>query len=296
MFVGPGSAARIVRSGIWWWLAVLGGDNCHSGGVEHPGFVGSAPAATHNLALLCYCWAVFTLLKRWVYIGLDRMSFFKRCAITSFGHGVQTLGYWNLKIFTCLSVLTCNSMEELDLLPCIPILATRLVFTKTLHHAALCAATMDAGANFLTNEGMRATKTERARRKMSWPALLLMTSSPGRIRDKVAPGTNSPQPSLYLIVNKLPSLSLSLSLSHTHSVHSSACAGKAASLHLVMIHCSLVRGRGDGRHWKRQTRDSTVLVGKQEHVPHILYLYLYMYMYMYINTHKHTTRRDTDLL
>jgi hypothetical protein len=52
---------------------------------------------------------------------------------------------------------------------------------------------------------------------MSWPALLLMTSSPGRIRDKVAPGTNSPQPSLYLIVNKLPSLSLSLSLSHTHT-------------------------------------------------------------------------------
>ena len=32
LFVGPGSAARIVRSGILWWLAVLGGDNCHSGG------------------------------------------------------------------------------------------------------------------------------------------------------------------------------------------------------------------------------------------------------------------------
>jgi hypothetical protein len=27
LFVGQGSAARIVRSGIWWWLVVLGGDN-----------------------------------------------------------------------------------------------------------------------------------------------------------------------------------------------------------------------------------------------------------------------------
>ena len=54
LFVGPGSAARIVRSGILWWLAVLGGDNCHSGGpVQHPGFVGSAPAKTQS-ALLYY--------------------------------------------------------------------------------------------------------------------------------------------------------------------------------------------------------------------------------------------------
>jgi len=27
-----GSAARIVRAGILWWLAVQGGDNCHSRG------------------------------------------------------------------------------------------------------------------------------------------------------------------------------------------------------------------------------------------------------------------------
>ena len=41
LFVGQGSAARIVRSGIWWWLVVLRGDNCHSGGpVQHSGFVG----------------------------------------------------------------------------------------------------------------------------------------------------------------------------------------------------------------------------------------------------------------
>jgi hypothetical protein len=50
----PGSAARIVRSGIWWWLAVLGGDNCHSGGpVQHPGFVGLAPGETQSGRRLC---------------------------------------------------------------------------------------------------------------------------------------------------------------------------------------------------------------------------------------------------
>ena len=59
LFVGQGSAARIVRSGIWW-----------------------------NLGLLYYYWAVFTFLKRWVYIDLDRMSFFKRCVITSFENGL----------------------------------------------------------------------------------------------------------------------------------------------------------------------------------------------------------------
>jgi len=32
LFVGQGSAARILRSGIWWWLVVLGGDNRQSGG------------------------------------------------------------------------------------------------------------------------------------------------------------------------------------------------------------------------------------------------------------------------
>jgi len=49
LFVGQGSAARIVRSGIWWRLAVLGGDNCHSGGpVQHAGFVGSAPGETQS--------------------------------------------------------------------------------------------------------------------------------------------------------------------------------------------------------------------------------------------------------
>ena len=49
VFMGPGSAARIVRAGILWWLAVLGGDNCHSGGpVQHPGFV--ARRSRHCLA------------------------------------------------------------------------------------------------------------------------------------------------------------------------------------------------------------------------------------------------------
>ena len=54
LFVGPGSAALTVRSGIWWWLAVQGGDKCHSGGpVQHPGFVGLAPGK-HNLSLIYY--------------------------------------------------------------------------------------------------------------------------------------------------------------------------------------------------------------------------------------------------
>jgi hypothetical protein len=53
LFVGPGSAAGIVRTGIWWWLAVMGGDNCHSGGpVQHPGFVGLAPGETQSVAAL----------------------------------------------------------------------------------------------------------------------------------------------------------------------------------------------------------------------------------------------------
>jgi hypothetical protein len=42
-----------VRAGILWWLAVLGGDNCHSGGpVQHPGFVGLALAETQSGAAL----------------------------------------------------------------------------------------------------------------------------------------------------------------------------------------------------------------------------------------------------
>jgi hypothetical protein len=48
-----GSAARIVRAGILLWLAVLGGDNCQIGGpVQHPRFVGLAPAETQSV---CVC-------------------------------------------------------------------------------------------------------------------------------------------------------------------------------------------------------------------------------------------------
>ena len=48
----------------------------------------------HNLGLLYYYWGVFTFLKRWVYIDLDRMSFFKRYAITSFENGLPTLDWY----------------------------------------------------------------------------------------------------------------------------------------------------------------------------------------------------------
>ena len=82
LFVGQGSAARIVRSGIWWWLVVLRGDNCHSGGPGSTLGLCVCRLGKHNLGLLYYCWTVFTFLKCWVYIDLDRMSFFKRCAIT----------------------------------------------------------------------------------------------------------------------------------------------------------------------------------------------------------------------
>ena len=94
LFVGQGSAARIVRSGIWWWFVVLGGDNCHSGGAGSTLGLSVRRRGKHNLGLLYYCWAVFTFLKRWVYIDLDRMSFFKRYAITSFENGLQTLDWY----------------------------------------------------------------------------------------------------------------------------------------------------------------------------------------------------------
>jgi hypothetical protein len=48
-------------------------------------------AGKHNLGLLYYYWGVFAFLKRWVYIDLDRMSFFKRCAIRRLKTGFQLL-------------------------------------------------------------------------------------------------------------------------------------------------------------------------------------------------------------
>jgi len=94
LFVGQGSAARILRSGIWWWLVVLGGDNRHSGGPGSTLGLSARSRGKHNLGLLYYYWGVFTFLKRWVYIDLDRMSFFKRCAITSFENGLPTLDWY----------------------------------------------------------------------------------------------------------------------------------------------------------------------------------------------------------
>ena len=85
---------RIVRSGIWWWLVVLGGDNRHSGGPGSTLGLSARRRGKHNLGLLYYYWGVFTFLKRWVYIDLDRMSFFKRCAITSFENGLPTLDWY----------------------------------------------------------------------------------------------------------------------------------------------------------------------------------------------------------
>jgi len=60
---------------------------------RHPPSWGRA-LLTSNLGLLYYYWGVFTFLKRWVYIDLDRMSFFKRCAITSFENGLPTLDWY----------------------------------------------------------------------------------------------------------------------------------------------------------------------------------------------------------
>jgi hypothetical protein len=60
-----------MRSGIWWWPAVLGGDNCHSGGpVQHAGFVGSAPGETQSgsalLLLGCsHFWSV-GFISTWI--------------------------------------------------------------------------------------------------------------------------------------------------------------------------------------------------------------------------------------
>ena len=73
VFVRPGSAARIVRSGVWWCLAVLGiiataEDQCITCGLS------ARRQRKHNLAVLYYFCAVFTLLKRWVFIHMDRMS------------------------------------------------------------------------------------------------------------------------------------------------------------------------------------------------------------------------------
>ena len=92
--MGQGSAARILRSGIWWWLVVLGGDNRHSGGSGSTLGLSARRRGKHNLGLLYYYWGVFTFLKRWVYNDLDRMSFFKRCAITSFENGLPTLDWY----------------------------------------------------------------------------------------------------------------------------------------------------------------------------------------------------------
>ena len=47
------------------------------------------PLGQHNLSMLYYRWAVFTFLERWVFIDQDEWPFFKRCAITSFGHGLE---------------------------------------------------------------------------------------------------------------------------------------------------------------------------------------------------------------
>ena len=48
-----------------------------------------------NTIWLCFTTAgLFTFLERWVYIDVDRMSFFKRCAITSFENGLPTLDWY----------------------------------------------------------------------------------------------------------------------------------------------------------------------------------------------------------
>ena len=73
---------------------LLGGDNRHSGGPGSTLGLSARRRGKHNLGLLYYYWAVFTFLKRWVYIDLDRMSFFKRCAITSFENGLPTLDWY----------------------------------------------------------------------------------------------------------------------------------------------------------------------------------------------------------
>jgi hypothetical protein len=73
------SSVRIVRAGILWWLAVLGGDNCHSGGpVQHPGFVGLAPAETQSGAALLLLGSVHNIeaLGFLSFIDSDGMSFF----------------------------------------------------------------------------------------------------------------------------------------------------------------------------------------------------------------------------
>ena len=56
--------------------------------MHHRGFVGLALGATQSV-MLYYRWAVFTFLERCVFIDLDEWPFFKRCAITSFGHGLE---------------------------------------------------------------------------------------------------------------------------------------------------------------------------------------------------------------
>ena len=73
---------------------VLGGDNRHSGGPGSTLGLSARRRGKHKLGLLYYDWGVFTLLKRWVYNDLDRMSFFKRCAITSFENGLPTLDWY----------------------------------------------------------------------------------------------------------------------------------------------------------------------------------------------------------
>ena len=45
----------------------------------------------HNLGLLYYYWGVFTFLKRWVYIDLDRMSFLSVALLRRLKTGFQLL-------------------------------------------------------------------------------------------------------------------------------------------------------------------------------------------------------------